>query len=141
VESRAVSRDVNPTPYGDALKLGGSTDTSVALADILKRECAGEWVRRTGSATAGPREAPLNSAAGQTERIPAVRSSRMLSYRPAVPEPQPENTAAARTMNMTMSRVLVMTLSGRGRAARQRREVARHCVVGLAGGIRALTGR
>ena len=30
-----------PPPYGDQPQLRGSTDTSVALADILKRECAG----------------------------------------------------------------------------------------------------
>jgi hypothetical protein len=33
---------LNPYPYGNSpLNLSGSTDTSVALADIPKRECAG----------------------------------------------------------------------------------------------------
>jgi hypothetical protein len=38
--------DLNPTTCGDEpLKVSGSTDTSVALADILKRECAGGSAR------------------------------------------------------------------------------------------------
>jgi hypothetical protein len=37
-----AERGLEPRPpFGEPLKLSGSTDTSVALADILKRECAG----------------------------------------------------------------------------------------------------
>jgi hypothetical protein len=41
VAERAWSASPRPAPRHDGLELSGSTDTSVALANILKQECAG----------------------------------------------------------------------------------------------------